>query len=107
MASVSWSLEVNLPGSFPSFLNLLSVFSLNLSLECYTSQSFFEGVYLSAAAPFALAVLVCVSFFVSKWAGKDADGEVQKLASRLLLLSYMVLPPTVLKLFQVEVDCKC
>ena len=87
-----------MPEPFSSFLNFLAVFSLNISLECYTGQSFFQGVYLSAAAPFVLAMLLCLVSF----AAKLGAGGGEKLASRLLLLSYVVLPPTVLKLFQVK-----
>ena len=87
-----------MPEPFSSFLNFLAVFSLNISLECYTGQSFFQGVYLSAAAPFVLAMFLS---FVS-FAAKLGAGGGEKLASRLLLLSYVVLPPTVLKLFQVK-----
>lgn len=95
---MSWGLEVDMPGPFLSFLSVLSIFSLELSLECYTGQDFYQSAYLSATAPFAFALLVCLFTF----AAKLANGKVQNLASRLLLLSYVVLPPTLLKLFQVK-----
>ena len=87
-----------MPGPFLSFLSVLSIFSLELSLECYTGQGFYQSAYLSATAPFAFALLVCLFTFTAKL----ANGKVQNLASRLLLLSYVVLPPTLLKLFQVK-----
>ena len=64
-ASVSWGLEVDMPEPFSSFLNFLAVFSMNISLECYSGHNFFQGVYLSAAAPFVLAMFLSLASFAA------------------------------------------
>jgi hypothetical protein len=83
-------------------------------LECFTRQDFYEDVYTSAVAPFVLAALLTIVYVASWFHSMLKNNETvdlnsrqeharlrKQFSTRLLLLSYLVLPPVSSKLFQV------
>jgi hypothetical protein len=98
--SVSWSLDVDFPSPFKEMLGALSFFSFDfLSFEClFQSSNQMTSVYIYSAAPLLVAAML-VSVHAIR-GGFSADASSQSTASltfRLMLLTYLVLPPCTLK----------
>jgi hypothetical protein len=109
--SVSWSIDVTFPSPFSEMMSVLSFFSFDfLSLEClFKKSNHFLSVYLWSSVPLCLAAMLVVVHFTRRafWPSTDqmvTSTRNENLATRLLLLGYLVLPSVSLKQLQ-ALDC--
>ena len=104
--SVSWNLDMVLPEPFSSFLNILSIFSLDfVSVSCiFQNTGYIASVIVWALVPIVILLLIVTSFILRHCFARGDNPRIRRVALRhatwALLFSFVVIPPVGLKLLQ-------
>lgn len=111
--SISWNLDIVFPYPFSDLLEFFSLFSFDfISFDCmFTSSAEYYSVVVWSTIPIGFAIINYVVYRIKVKLLESPfldDKEIWKLQGDhtyyFLLLTYLVLPPVSLKLFQ-ALDC--
>jgi hypothetical protein len=102
MTTVSWNVQVQFPEPFATFERLLSVLDLSLlrimPISCMVEYDFITDFYVIVLTPLVMAGMIIVAGVARAAYRPEKRDQISYIhSSLLLLLSFLVLPATSMK----------